>query len=66
MAEQDKKNFIDPVTVSAVGVFTFKALAQGIIGWIGVSIFKKCWTRFKEWYGRSSQRIPEEESSKEA
>lgn len=40
--QQKKKDLIDPATAAAVGVFTAKAAAHGIIGWLAVQAFR--WT----------------------
>lgn len=59
-----KKDFIDPATLSAVGVFTFKAAAQAIIGWLGLEAFRAYRRRFRRWWkdGRSDSKVSSEES----
>jgi len=47
--EVEQKEFVDPTTVVAIGWFSFKAIAQSIIGWVGL----KCFLKWKDkWSNR--------------
>ncbi len=53
----DQKDFIDPGTAAvlgAIGWFSFKAIAQAIIGWLGLKLFIKWRNR-----GKSAENITE-------
>jgi hypothetical protein len=47
---EDQKEFLDPATtgvIVSVGWFSFKAIAQTIIGWIGLNYYLKLWDWWK-------------------
>ena len=60
----NQKDFVDPGTAAilgAIGWFSFKAVAQAIIGWLGLTVFIKWQNR-----GKSAEEKPTELSSKES
>lgn len=60
----NQKDFVDPgtaVVLGAIGWFSFKAVAQAIIGWLGLTVFIKWQNR-----GKSAEEKPTELSSKES
>jgi len=47
---EEQKEFLDPATTAIVGSvawFSFKAIAQSVIGWAGLTIFTKWWEKWK-------------------
>lgn len=57
----DKKEFLDPATttvVASVGWFTFKAVAQAILGWIGINYYQK----FRRWLSKKWKKRKGEDS----
>lgn len=53
MTDDKRKKYIDPLVVS-VGCFTFKSVAQAVIGWIGLEAMKKSWKTAKKWFSKKS------------
>lgn len=65
----DRKDFVDPSTVSAIGLFAIQSAFKAIFAWVGLEAFKAGWEKVKNW-GRKHERpvdegIPQEESGKE-
>lgn len=68
LTNKDKKDFLDPVTASAVSFFAFRSFAQAVIGWLGVEFLKFNWRKGKEWYKNEKsnpQEFPRKESQEE-
>lgn len=65
---EDQKEFLDPTTTAVVGSvawFSFKAIAQSIIGWIGLNVFIKFWDKWKN-RGKSGEGDTTEVSTEES
>tara|TARA_Y100000034_G_scaffold122639_1_gene168355 strand:+ start:130 stop:387 length:258 start_codon:yes stop_codon:yes gene_type:complete len=66
---EDQKEFLDPATTALVGTvawFSFKAIAQTIVGWIGLNYYIK----LRDWWKnrgkvdkRDSTKVSTEESA---
>jgi hypothetical protein len=63
---EDQKEFVDPTVVAAVGWFSFKAIAQSIIGWLGLTYFLKWkdkWSNRGKIEEKTTELSPEESAS---
>ena len=60
----NQKEFLDPVTTTAVGAFgwfAIKAALQGIIGWFAVQLFIPIWNKVRPENESSDQEVSKEE-----
>lgn len=61
---KDQKEFLNPATTAAVGTFgwfALKAVAQAIIGWIGLNYYLK----IRNWFRRKKGKKDDEGTSEE-
>ena len=61
---EDQKEFLDPATTAAVstfGWFALKAIAQAVIGWIGLNYYLK----IRNWFRRKKGKDDDKETSEE-
>lgn len=65
MADRNRKDFVDPATAGAIGIFAVKAIAQGILAWIAGRVFAKCWVWVKQLWQRREDDSTEEVLAKE-
>lgn len=64
----NQKKFVDPGTAAvlgAIGWFSFKAIAQAIIGWLGLTTFIRWQNKWKN-RGKSGDRETTELSTEES
>ena len=47
--KKQKKNFLDPALTYSLTAFTVRAVAQSIVGWMGLEFFKAGIKKTKEW-----------------
>lgn len=62
----EQKEFVDPTTVAAIGWFSFKAIAQSIIGWLGLTYFLKWkdkWSNRGKIEEKTTELSPEESAA---
>jgi hypothetical protein len=52
-----KKEFVDPVTASSIGLFVLRSVAQAVIGWLGLEFLKKYFKKNKT--GQKDEEINE-------
>ena len=62
----NQRDFVDPstaVVLGAIGWFSFKAVAQAIIGWLGLKMFVKWQNRGKSGDGNITEISTEESAA---
>ena len=65
--EKDRqKEFLDPVTVTAVGSFAVKAALQGIIGWLAVQLFVPIWNKVRSKNDANNQELFAQEQNRKS
>lgn len=52
--KRNKKDFIPPDTIIAIGLFATQSFFKAIFGWIGLETFKTIWRKISLWWQKNN------------